>query len=118
LLRLLNFPQDQPARKEARPRAHKCRLQRRRTWVAFPHAFRGPACSSHATSSVRFGNNAADLFGRAATYVDLILKGANPADLPVQLPTKFELIVNLKTAKTLGLTISESFLTRADEVIE
>jgi putative tryptophan/tyrosine transport system substrate-binding protein len=67
---------------------------------------------------VSFGNNAANLFGRAATYVDLILKGANPADLPVQLPTKFELIVNLKTAKTLGLTISESFLTRADEVIE
>jgi putative tryptophan/tyrosine transport system substrate-binding protein len=67
---------------------------------------------------VSFGNNAADLFGRAATYVDLILKGTNPADLPVQLPTKFELIVNLKTAKTLGLTISESFLTRADEVIE
>ena len=67
---------------------------------------------------VSFGNNAADLFGRAATYVDLILKGANPADLPVQLPTKFELIVNLKTAKTLGLTISESFLTRAEEVIE
>jgi len=67
---------------------------------------------------VSFGNNAADLFGRAATYLDLILKGANPADLPVQLPTKFELIVNLKTAKTLGLTISESFLTRADEVIE
>jgi putative ABC transport system substrate-binding protein len=67
---------------------------------------------------VSFGNNAADLFGRAATYVDLILKGANPADLPVQLPTKFELIVNLKTAKTLGLTISESFLIRADQVIE
>ena len=67
---------------------------------------------------VSFGNNAVDLFGRAATYVDLILKGANPADLPVQLPTKFELIVNLKTAKTLGLTISESFLTRAEEVIE
>jgi putative ABC transport system substrate-binding protein len=67
---------------------------------------------------VSFGNNTADLFRRAATYIDLILKGANPADLPVQLPTKFELIVNLKTAKTLGLTISESFLTRADEVIE
>ena len=67
---------------------------------------------------VSFGNNAADLFGRAATYVDLILKGANPADLPVQLPTKFELIVNLKAANALGLALSESFLTRADEVIE
>ncbi len=67
---------------------------------------------------VSFGNNTADLFRRAATYIDLIVKGANPADLPVQLPTKFELIVNLTTAKTLGLTISESFLTRADEVIE
>jgi putative ABC transport system substrate-binding protein len=65
-----------------------------------------------------FGNNSADLFRRAATYIDLILKGANPADLPVQLPTKFELIVNLKTAETLGLTISESFLLRADEVLE
>jgi len=65
-----------------------------------------------------FGNNSADLFRRAATYIDLILKGANPADLPVQLPTKFELIVNLKTAETLGLTISESFLLLADEVIE
>ena len=67
---------------------------------------------------VSFGNNTADLFRRAATYIDLILKGANPAELPVQLPTKFELIVNLKSAKTLGLTLSESFLTRADEVIE
>jgi putative tryptophan/tyrosine transport system substrate-binding protein len=67
---------------------------------------------------VSFGNNTADLFRRAATYTDRILKGANPADLPVQLPTKFELIVNLKTATTLGLALSESFLTRADEVIE
>ena len=65
-----------------------------------------------------FGNNSADLFRRAATYIDLVLKGANPADLPVQLPTKFELMVNLKTAETLGLTISESFLIRADGVIE
>jgi putative tryptophan/tyrosine transport system substrate-binding protein len=65
-----------------------------------------------------FGNNTADLFRRAASYIDLILKGAKPADLPVQLPTKFELIVNLKTAKSLGLTIPESFLLRADEVIE
>src|SRR5262245_22463519 len=67
---------------------------------------------------ISFGNNTADLFRRAATYIDLILKGANAADLPVQLPTKFELIVNLKTAETLGLTISESFLLRADEVLE
>jgi putative ABC transport system substrate-binding protein len=67
---------------------------------------------------VSFGNNTADLFRRAATYVDRILKGADPAELPVQLPTKFELIVNLQTATTLGLNLAESFLTRADEVIE
>jgi putative ABC transport system substrate-binding protein len=67
---------------------------------------------------VSFGNNTADLFRRVATYIDLILKGAKPADLPVQLPTKFELIVNLKTARTLGLDLSESFLIRADGVIE
>jgi putative tryptophan/tyrosine transport system substrate-binding protein len=65
-----------------------------------------------------FGNNTADLFRRAASYIDLVFKGAKPADLPVQLPTKFELVVNVKTAKTLGLIISESFLARADEVIE
>jgi ABC-type uncharacterized transport system substrate-binding protein len=67
---------------------------------------------------VSFGNNSADLFRRAASYIDLILKGAKPADLPVQLPTKFELVVNLKAAKALGLQIPESFLLRADEVIE
>ena len=61
----------------------------------------------------------ADEFQRAAPYVDRILRGAKPAELPVQLPTKFELAVNLKTAKALGLTIPESFLNlRADEVIE
>ena len=65
-----------------------------------------------------FGNNTADLFRRSATYIDRILKGAKPADLPVQLPTKFELIINLKTAKALGLEVPLWLQQQADEVIE
>jgi putative ABC transport system substrate-binding protein len=65
-----------------------------------------------------YGSNGADLFRRAASYVDLVLKGAKPADLPVQLPTKFELIVNLKTAKALGLDVPNTLLSTADVVIE
>jgi putative ABC transport system substrate-binding protein len=91
--------------------------------IALASRHRIPVVYSFRTDAARgglisYGPNTADLFQRAAGYVDRILKGEKPADLPVQAPTKFDLVVNLKTAKAMGLTVPMSLLGRADEVIE
>jgi putative ABC transport system substrate-binding protein len=103
------------------PNAHA--LENRDTIIDLAARYRLPAVygfRSFATSGglVSYGTSPIDQFRQGASYVDLILKGAKAAELPVQFPTKYELVVNHRTARALGLTISEAFLQRADEVIE
>jgi putative ABC transport system substrate-binding protein len=78
----------------------------------------GLAALAESGALFTYGASLADQFRRSAQLADKVLKGAQPADIPVEQPTKFELVINLKTAKALGLTISQSLLVRADEVIQ
>jgi putative tryptophan/tyrosine transport system substrate-binding protein len=87
-------------------------LQRRLPAISTSRSFPAAGCFAS------YGENVPEMYRRAATYVDRILKGAKPADLPVEEPTKFELVINMKTAKALGLTIPPLLLLRADQVIE
>jgi putative ABC transport system substrate-binding protein len=86
---------------------------RHRLPTVYPHGF-----FVESGGLLSYGVNLADMYRRSATYVDRMLRGAKPADLPVQAPTKLELIINLKTARMLGLEVPPTLLARADEVIE
>ena len=97
--------------------AHRTRIAGLAAKSRLPAVY-GLTDHAEAGGLMAYGPNVADLYRRAAAYVDKILKGAKPADLPVEEPTKFELVINLKTAKALGLTIPPSVLVRSDQVIE
>ena len=96
--------------------ANQKQIVERATKNRLPAMF-GESQYTEAGGLMSYGPNITDLFRRAATYVDKILKGAKPADLPVEQPKKFELIINLKAAKQIGLTIPPNVLARADKVI-
>jgi putative tryptophan/tyrosine transport system substrate-binding protein len=96
----------------ARERICALAKQRGLPAVGTLHEYAGAGCL------ISYGENLPDNYRRAASYADKIFKGAKPGELPVQQPVTFDLVVNLRTAKALGLTIPESFLVRADEVIE
>jgi putative ABC transport system substrate-binding protein len=106
------IPLDDPLIFQERRRIADFALRHRLPTASFQRFF------TEAGTLLSYGPSFADLFRRAATYVDKILKGARPGDLPVEQPTKFELVINAKTAKALGLTIPPSLLARADQVIE
>lgn len=96
---------------------YRSRIVEFTTQKHFP-AVSGPREFAELGGLMSYGVNSPDMFRKAANYVDKVLRGAKPADLPIEQPTKFELVINLKTAKALGLTIPQSILLRADEVIE
>jgi putative ABC transport system substrate-binding protein len=100
---------------------HYYRERKRVCGIAIRHGLPGifeASAYPEAGCLMSYGTSLADLYRRSASYVDKILRGAKAADLPVEQPTKFELVINLKTAKALGLTVPPSVLLRADRVIE
>ena len=118
---LLLFRFNSPRTKVCRQRRYARRCTRLLTPAILPGVNGRPILASAEFSNtglVSYGVDNPDLLSRSADYIDRILKGAKPQDLPVQLPTKFALAINLKTAKSLGVTIPENLIATADEVVE